>query len=686
MPEPVRSGQRYMPGLDGLRALAVLAVIAYHEQLGWAPGGLLGVGVFFTLSGYLITDLLLGQWTAAGRLKLADFWARRARRLLPALFVMLAVVTAWVTLADRARLAGLRGAVAAAVTYCSNWYLIIQGQSYFARFAPPAPLDHLWSLAVEEQFYLAWPWLLLAGLLVLRKMRRGRSGGVPWLALPTLILAGASAAVMLALYHPGLDPTRVYEGTDTRAAGLLIGAALAMTWSSRRANRVGLDLTVASHAAPRPRRAPRIALDIAAAAGMAGILAMIWRTGEYSPFLYRGGLVVLSLATAAVIAAAATPGTITGRVLGWTPMRWLGVRSYGIYLWHYPVIVLTTPVNATENLARAAWQTAVTIVISALSWNYIEQPIRRGALGRLWKQLRSPDWRTRTTRQATLAARGTALAAVTGGAAVLLVACAGLTGAVQAPADGDGSGSSLAAGSSLPSPPAAHSGDGAAPAASVAPSGQRTPATADSGLRTSCRAVAHIGDSTSEGMVSAAYLANPAQRLTAQYQDVGVKTVATDISGARSVVETLPGQTNGYQAAQHLTASGFKGCWVLALGTNDTADVAIGSGSGRMQRIQQMMAAAHGQPVMWVNVISLLNSGPYAEANMQLWNQTLQQACSKYKNRRIFNWASLAQPSWFINDGIHYTPAGYATRAQQIADALARAFPASGKSQGCTVT
>src|SRR5579872_2055979 len=675
MPEPVRSGQRYMPGLDGLRALAVLAVIAFHEQLGWAPGGLLGVGVFFTLSGYLITDLLLGQWTAAGRLKLADFWARRARRLLPALFVMLAVVTAWVTLADRARLAGLRGAVAAAATYCSNWYLIVQGQSYFARFAPPAPLDHLWSLAVEEQFYLAWPWLLLAGLLVVRKMRRGRPGGVAWLALPTLILAGASAAVMLALYHPGLDPTRVYEGTDTRAAGLLIGAALAMTWSSRRAARVGSELSVAGHARPRSRRAPRIALDIASAAGMAGILLMIWRTGEYSAFLYRGGLVVLSFATAAVIAAAATPGTITGRVLGWTPMRWLGVRSYGIYLWHYPVIVLTTPANATENLARAAWQTAVTIVISAVSWQYIESPIRRGALGRLWKQLRSADWRTRTTRQATLAARGTAVAAVAGGAAVLLVACAGLTGAVQAPAGGGDSGSSLAAGSSLPSPPAGSSG-GAAPAASVAPSR----------LRTSCQAIAHIGDSTSEGMVSATYLANPAQRLTAQYQDVGVKTVETDISGARSVVETLPGQTNGYQAAQALTSHGFKGCWVLALGTNDTADVAIGSPSTRMQRIQQMMSAAHGQPVMWVNVISLLNSGDYSEANMQLWDQTLQQACSKYKNMRIFNWASIAQPSWFINDGIHYTPAGYAVRAQQIAEALARAFPAKGRSSGCTVS
>src|ERR1039457_5955385 len=231
MPEPVRAGQRYMPGLDGLRALAVLAVIAFHEQLGWAPGGMLGVGVFFTLSGYLITDLLLAQWSACGRLRLGDFWLRRARRLLPALFVMLTVVTAWVTIADRARLAGLRGAVAAAATYWSNWYLIAANQSYFARFAPPAPLDHLWSLAVEEQFYLIWPWLLLLGLCCLGTRQ---AASVRWLALPTLARAGASPAAMLLLYHPGLDPTRVYEGTDTRAFGPLIGAALAMVWLSRR--------------------------------------------------------------------------------------------------------------------------------------------------------------------------------------------------------------------------------------------------------------------------------------------------------------------------------------------------------------------------------------------------------------------------------------------------------------------
>jgi peptidoglycan/LPS O-acetylase OafA/YrhL len=667
MPEPVRAGQRYMPGLDGLRALAVLAVIAFHEQLGWAPGGLLGVGVFFTLSGYLITDLLLGQWAARGRLALADFWARRARRLLPALFVMVAVITAWISLFDRTRLATLRGADAAAATYSSNWYLIIQGQSYFARFAPPQPLDHLWSLAVEEQFYLVWPWLLLAGLLLVRKVRRGRPGGVAWLALPTLALAACSALEMLVLYHPGLDPTRVYEGTDTRAAGLLIGAALAMTWPSRR---------------PAPGRAARALLDVGGIAGLAVIALMIWRTGQYSPFLYRGGLVLLSFASAAVIAAVATPRTLTGRVLGWGPLRWLGVRSYGIYLWHYPVIVLTTPANATENLVRASWQVAVTIAVAALSWRYIEEPIRRGALARLWKQVRATTARpagahaaAKTGRAGTLAAAPTALAAVAA-AAVLVTASAGLSGAFSAP-----NATSLA-GSSLPAPPSA----GAQPAAARAGNKLSPSSGSATARRPKCSGVAHLGDSTSEGMVSAAYLANPDQRLVAQYHDVGVQKVVTNIVGANSIVETLPGDTNDYNAAREIVSQGFRGCWVIALGTNDTADVAIGSAVGRLQRIEEMMSVAHGKPVLWVDVVSQLDSGPYAESNMQLWNAALRQACSHYPNMRIFNWASVAQPSWFISDGIHYTSAGYAQRAQQIAEALAKAFPAKGHSSGCVVS
>jgi len=671
MPEPVRSGQRYMPGLDGLRALAVLAVIAYHEQLGWAPGGLLGVGVFFTLSGYLITDLLLGQWCARGRLNLGDFWLRRARRLLPALFVMLAVVTAWVTVASPAQLASLRGAVAAAATYSSNWYYIATHSSYFARFAPPGPFDHLWSLAVEEQFYLVWPWLILLGVCCLRGRRGGRGSAVRWLALPTLVMAAGSAVLMLRLYHPGYDPTRIYEGSDTRACGLLIGAGLAMLWPSR--------------GAAGAARWARGTLDAAGIAGLAVIGLMIWRVGQYSPLTYRGGLVLLSVATAGVVAAAACPGGLVSRALGWRPLRWIGVRSYGIYLWHYPVILLTSPANSAENLPRAAAQVAASIGIAALSWRFVEEPIRRGALGRLWRRLRArPGWAVQPAGLRNWAA-------VTGGAMVLALACAGLSGAVPAPRGSTAAGDTLAAGTVLPPP-----GDGAGGAAARHGAAPGTGDTGSAGpgaaavppkgrVRTSCRAVTHIGDSTSEGMISPAYLPNPAQRLAAQYHDVGVRAVRTNISGARSVVEVLPGQVNGYDAARAIYQSGFRGCWVLALGTNDTADVAVGSQVGLMSRIQRMMAAAHGLPVLWVNLRSLLASGPYSEANMQTWDATLLRACARYPSMRVFDWAGLARAKWYISDGIHFTSAGYAVRGRDIARALAEAFPRDGQRTGCVV-
>jgi peptidoglycan/LPS O-acetylase OafA/YrhL len=687
MPEPVRSGQRYMPGLDGLRALAVLAVIAYHEQFGWAPGGLLGVGVFFTLSGYLITDLLLGQWARSGGLNLGDFWLRRARRLLPALFVMLAVVTAWVTVVSPSRLASLRGAVAGAATYSSNWYYIYTHNSYFARFAPPGPFDHLWSLAVEEQFYLVWPWLLLAGVFFLRGRR---ATAVRWLAPPTLLLAAGSAVGMLMLYHPGYDPTRIYEGSDTRACGLLIGAALAMVWPSRRTARTALWT--------------RVTLDGAGFAGLAVVGLMIWRVGQYSAFTYQGGLVLLSVATAGVVAAAACPGSLVGALLGWTPLRWIGVRSYGIYLWHYPVIILTSPANSAENLPRAALQVGASIGIAALSWRFVEEPIRRGALERAWKRMRSRTaWQAQSTGISSWAA-------VTGGAMVVALACAGLSGAVRIPGASNAATGTLAAGSVLPPPGGAgQGGSGAAGSSGSSSGGSATGGAGPAGapkqganaagaassgsastpaasLRTSCHAVTHIGDSTSEGLVSPAYLPKPRERLAAQYHDVGVGSVRWDISGARSVVEVLPGQVNGYDAAQSIYRGGFRGCWVIALGTNDTADVAVGSNVGLMARIQRMMVAAHGQPVMWINLRSLLAGGPYSEGNMLTWDNTLVKACAKYPNMRVFNWAALAKTKWYISDGIHFTSAGYAARARLIAQALARAFPKTGQSSGCLVS
>src|SRR5215831_8803880 len=375
MPEPVRAGQRYMPGLDGLRALAVLAVVAYHLNLGWAPGGLLGVGVFFTLSGYLITDLLLSQWETTGRMRLADFWRRRARRLLPALFVMLGVVAAWVTLLDRSRLPVIRGAVASSAAYVSNWWLIAQHSSYFARFAPPMPLGHLWSLAVEEQFYLIWPWLLW---LMLRLARR-RHGLHPRLAWATLLLAFISAAAMAVLYQPGYDPTRIYDGTDTRAFAVLIGASLAFVWPSRL---LGDDVTETA----------RWILDGIGSAGLVVIAVLIWHTTQYSAFLYRGGMVLLSVGTAMVVGAAASPASRLGVVLGWRPLRWVGVRSYGIYLWHYPIIVLTTPADGRESVVREVLQVAAAIGVAALSWRFVEEPIRHGAIGRWLAEMRDSGW------------------------------------------------------------------------------------------------------------------------------------------------------------------------------------------------------------------------------------------------------------------------------------------------------
>ncbi len=650
MPEPMRGGQRYMPGLDGLRAIAVLAVIGYHLQVPFVPGGLLGVGVFFTLSGYLITDLLFSQWAVTGRLHLADFWLRRARRLLPALFVMLAVVTVWVALLNRAQLAGLRSAVAASTGYMSNWWLITQHSSYFARFGPPSPLGHLWSLAVEEQFYLIWPWLLLLGL---RRAPGGR--GRYWLAAAMLLLAAVSATEMGLLYHPGYDPTRVYDGTDTRAFALLIGAALAFAWPSRL---LRADIGARS----------RWLLDGAGAARLIVILLLAWRTSQYSPFLYPGGMVLLSVAAAAVVAASASPASSVGRALGWGPLRWLGVRSYGIYLWHYPIIVLTSPANGSESLARGCAQLAASIAAAALCWHFIEEPIRRGAIGRLWARLRTGGWQA-IGRQGRAAVCATA-------AAVVLAGC-GLAGAV--PAASPGTPSDSPAGPSSNSPGAsAQGGGGSAPPASAGSGRQAgTGAARRPRLLTSCRSVVHIGDSTSDGLVLPAYQPDAALRIAAQYRRVGVTRFISQVSGARSIVEVWHGFPNAYTVAQQLIRRGYHGCWVLALGTNDTADVAVGSTVGLAARVQRMMSLIGNQPVMWVNVRSLLASGPYSEGNMQQWNRALLRACPRYPDMRVYDWAAVARRSWFIPDGIHFTQEGYARRSRLIANALARAFPAA---------
>ncbi len=648
MPRPIQQGQRYIPGLDGLRALAVIAVILYHLGFGWAQGGMLGVGVFFTLSGYLITDLLLGHWYRHGDLGLGQFWLRRARRLLPALFVMLIVVSVYVALFDASQLVAVRRQVVAASLYFSNWSTIAQHGSYFARFAAPLPLDHLWSLAIEEQFYLLWPWLILAGIWLVRS----RVG----LAVLTIIAAAVSAYVMGHLYRAGYDPTRAYEGTDTRALGLLIGAALAMVWPTR---------GVRAGTTPALGRA----LDILGIAGLVAIFLLIARTTPFSTFLYPTGFIALSLATAAIVATVVSPSSRLGPILGCRPMRWVGVRSYGIYLWQWPIIVLANPKQLPFSWPRAILEVGATFVIAALSWRFIEDPVRRGALGRLWRQTRSTAGALRARR------RRLALSSAT--AAAVAVAVVGLAGALPVASAGLGQTAATRKLRTVPAPLLVRN---------TVPRHKTRAVHVALPTKSSCQSVVYIGDSTSEGETSTDYIPNPKLRLPAQLAVVGVQTTIPEISGARSIIETFEGHPNAATVAQQHVDGGFRGCWILALGTNEVDNVHDG-GPGYYTRINRMMSVIGHQPVMWIDAISLLPSdNPYSEAGMQRWNHALLNSCSRYPNMRIFDWASYAQPKWFIPDGIHYYSPGYVARSHDIAQGLAHAFPqGEPASAGCVV-
>ena len=405
MPKPAVDPRRYVPGFDGIRAVAVLGVIAYHLDLGWASGGLLGVGVFFVLSGYLITDLLVSEFRSAGRVDLIGFWRRRARRLLPALFLMLFLVVGWATLFAAPQLGQLRSDLPSAVAYYSNWWFIYDHVSYFAQFGPPSPLGHLWSLAIEEQFYLCWPLLLLLGLRYVRSSKAR-------IAI-VLALAAGSAVEMGLFYTPLANPTRVYDGTDTRAFALLIGAALALAW-------------------PRDSRTTRVTpgarriLEVAGGGALVGILVLFSLTSEYATFLYRGGMVLAAVLSAVLIVVTAHKGARIGRLLGARPLRWIGERSYGLYLWSYPVIVLTTPLNRSPGTLRAAIDIAATFVLAALSWRYVEEPVRHGALGRFRARVRDRRWALPR-----LGRRGWAATSLV--AANCVLCTVGLTGVVASP-------------------------------------------------------------------------------------------------------------------------------------------------------------------------------------------------------------------------------------------------------------
>ncbi len=354
---PADSRFPYLPGIDALRALAVLAVFLYHAGVEWMPGGFLGVDLFFVISGYLITSLLLREFRGGGHVKLGRFWLRRARRLLPAVGVMIAVTMVVGAIVEPDRVDQMRGDAIASLAYFANWHFVYADVSYFDQFQRPSLFTHLWSLSVEEQFYLFWPLVFAAGM---KLFGRGR--------LLLGVLAGAAGSVALAwiLFDPGADASRVYYGTDTHAVGLLAGVALALVWSP-------IELR-------RRRTGPLVGpiLDVVGVLALAFVVLGFLRVHDYDPALYHGGYAWLALVSALLLAVLAHPAARLGGILGQAPVLWLGLRSYSFYLWHWPVLVLTRPgVDVdlpTEVLVPL--QLALVLLLADLSYRYVELPFR----------------------------------------------------------------------------------------------------------------------------------------------------------------------------------------------------------------------------------------------------------------------------------------------------------------------
>ena len=598
---PARLG--YIPALDGVRALAVAAVLVYHGDLGWFSGGFLGVDVFFVLSGYLITSVLLDAWRRnGGHLGLARFYVHRARRLLPALLVMITVTCAYVVVFLPDEASKLRGGVVASFGYVTNWYLIFHQQSYFSSLGRQPMLQHLWSLAIEEQFYLLWP--LLLGL-ALKFWRPSRIN----LAITIFSAAAASALLMALLYRAGGDPSRVYYGTDTHSSGLLIGAGMAVLlppWQLR--GRIG-------------KRAP-IALDVI---GLTGLLVLVWcfvNVNEFDSSLYRGGYLVFACVVALVVLVAVHPATtITSRLLGTSPMVWIGKRSYGIYLWHWPVFLVTRPgvdIPLT-GIPLFTFRVAITVGLAAASYRFVEVPIRSGALGRRLSALRHTPLQQRRVR---------ARLAFAGGLLVVTTALLGIGLAVAQPA---------------PRPP----GFPAKPA-NIAIT---TTTTAPGSTPTSAPAAANV-PVPAHSAPNTTLTPIPNARVTAIGDSVmlGAQTSLRRFLGDRLQMDANVSRhfTEGLDVVRRLHDAGQLGdVVVIHLGTN---------GSIPEDQLDEIMRLLSG--VQRVVLVNTRVDRPWEQPD----NDAIAAAVPRYPNAVLLDWYSAASqhPEYLVQDGVHLSEAGQA--------------------------
>lgn len=623
----------YLPSLDGIRAIAVLAVMVFHSALPWLPGGFLGVDVFFVLSGFLITTLLLQEVERTGRIHFGAFYLRRARRLLPALGVVLVASAVLVVLFAPDAAARLREDIVASTFYVTNWWNILSDQSYFEAMGRPPMLQHLWSLGLEEQFYLIWPAVLL---FVFR--RKGRDG------VRKIALVGAAAStiwMIILSFAMGMptdhDPSRLYFGSDTHAMTILAGAALATVWRPR---------ALPKRLAPGPTAA-------LSAIGIGAFAVMFWcffAVDESSALLYRGGFTLFAGVCVVAIAIATHPAIGAARVLGNKPMVYIGKRSYGLYLWHWPIFLVLRPgidIGWT-GLPAFGLQFALTLVAAELSYRYIEMPIRRGALGNIWKQLRTNGISSFTRRTQIIAA--SCLAALVVVASALLTipatdATTYLNGATQV-------GTEDLTTASAPAP-ATTTTDTGAPAsqpapnatAASAPAGGEVPVAPDPSLAAPIkpgedltkRPITAVGDSVMLGARDALIAVMPKA------------TVDAEVS--RQALPT-------YQRLKDRIAAGkLAQVVVLHVGTNGPAyekdlRAAVKNLSDRGRVV---LVTAH-MPDKW----------------MEESNTSIRNVAKDFPNVRLADWAAASEGhrEYFVFDGTHLTGPGGRAYAQTITAAL----------------
>jgi peptidoglycan/LPS O-acetylase OafA/YrhL len=620
-----RSGEMgYLPGLDGIRALAVIGVLLYHADLDWIPGGFLGVDVFFVLSGFLITSLILEEFDRSGRIDFAKFYLGRARRLLPPLLLVLAVVAVAAAFFVRDAASQVRADTIASIFYVNNWWYILADSSYFEFIGRPPLLKHLWSLAVEEQFYLVWP--AIAFLIVRRAGRRG-------VRIAAIALALASTAWMVTLsmrngFPEYADPSRAYFGTDSHAMGLLVGAALATAW---RPGRLKAGLTAGAKA-------------LITGTGIAALLAVAWFfvfVGEFTPWMYRsGGFLVLAVVVAVLIAMATHPASPFGGWLGTQPWRYVGQRSYGLYLWHWPIFMVTRPQLDVplDGIPLLAVRLALTFGIAELSFRFVEMPIRHGAIDRwvtAWRASRGVE-RTRRTR------RG-AMALASALAAVVLVGFALSTAPTPSAAEGLAPDVANALGID----------DGGPTEVSLDDPDPSPAASASTGSPDAA------GEGTDVG-TGAAPQKNPNGNLSAIGDSVmlGARTVLKEaIPGTKvdAAVSRFPGAFIG-RLKKYVARDKLADVVVLHPGTNGTLPEAM---------MREMLDILQDTP----RVVVVNNNMPRSWRNPN--NKVIATVVPDYANAVLVDWyaASKDHPEYFVSDGIHLTAKGARAYAKLIKSA-----------------